>query len=84
VGDWGFDDGPVCRTLRAESWLVLFWIRFVEPPEKTQGGIVEIETFAAALPITDIVQQRRVLGVARDSQDQSAVGTADRFARHSV
>ena len=57
----------------------LFGPRIITPDDETPRRIVEFATLTAALPITDLVQQRRFRGVARDPEHQSTVGAGDCF-----
>src|SRR5262245_532327 len=70
--------------LRAKSdGLVLRFGRRAVASNETPRGIVEIDTLAAALPITDIVEQRGAGVVARYSQDEAAIGAGNSLGRHS-
>jgi hypothetical protein len=53
-------------------------------PDKAPHRTVEIGPLATALPITDIIHQRRPRIVAAYPQDETAIGTGDRFGRHST
>jgi hypothetical protein len=81
--------------LRAEFWcncaatvegerLFLFLGMHPVAPDKAPHRTVEIDPLATALPIADIVNQRRPSIIAAYLQDETAIGTGNRFGRHNT
>jgi hypothetical protein len=63
--------------------LRFIWMRAVAP-DKASRRAVEMDPLATALPIADVVNQGRPCIVAAYPQSEPAIGTGDRFGRHST
>jgi hypothetical protein len=67
--------------VEVKKLLFFLWRRAVAPDEAPRG-IVEIKTLAAALPVADTVKESPACNVAAYAQNETAVGTGDRFGGH--
>jgi hypothetical protein len=76
---------PICneRGGNFAGGLFFFWRMCTVTADKAPGGVVEMGTLAAALPLFHVIDQSRARIVARHSQNEAAIGTGNSLGRHS-